>query len=74
MGTYVECGGTDMPEQTKVMVALKTFPLTTPSDILAPMRKATTYDELKHQIREEITLLDDLVQGASGALNFVLGR
>ena len=73
MRTYIECGGTDLPQEQKVMIALKTFPQNTPTGILAPLRKSTTYDELKHNIREEITWLDDFGQNPNGQLHFMGG-
>ena len=68
--TYIECGGTPLPPDERLLIALKMMPMTTSSDTLLAFNKATSYDELKAKIREQTAFLEQ-IGGSSGGMNVV---
>ena len=56
---YLEIGGQDIDEETKIMIALKILPDTTPASMMLALRRETTYENLKAALDEQITFLED---------------
>ena len=58
-GLYCECGGSAPPEAEKIIIANKMLPNTTPTDLRLSLRKVTSYEEWKRNLKEQLMFLKD---------------
>ena len=63
LAEYLEIGGQDIDEETRITIAFKVLPDTTPASMMLALRKEATHENRKAALDEQITFLKD--HGAS---------
>ena len=72
---YVECGGPELPQWEKCIIALKILPKDTPSTITIPLRKIQNYAELVTSVKDEVKFMNDAgMLTSSGGVNLMAER
>ena len=65
---YARCGGADMPEYEKVLIALKVLPVSTPASMMLAFRSISSYTALKSEIESQVLFLKE-TQGLGSSSN-----
>ena len=56
---YHECGGQVAPDETKIVIAMKRLPHSTPSQVRRALRDITDYGKFRHDLYGEIKYFED---------------
>ena len=68
--SFEKCGGT-ITEKDRITIALKKLPLGCSHSLVMALRTASTYEELKLMLQDQVTFLQDFGTAKQGAANVV---